>query len=129
MWAAGQVRQGDAAGVNSELVIERGEDFAKMHAAIGDLPAEPVGRANDLAGFHTPTRQQSTPKLRPVIAAPILVNLRCAAKLSSGHHRHILIHPPLVQILNQGAERLIKKRQMRQQLTVVITVKIPPAKV
>jgi len=44
---AGKVGEGDVAGVDAELMVERGEDFAKMHAAFDDLAAETIGRADD----------------------------------------------------------------------------------
>lgn len=119
MRTPGEVRHGDPVGIDAELVIKRRENLAEMHAAIRDLAAKAVGGADDLPGLHAPAGQKRAADLRPVVAAAVLVDLRGASEFTPGHHRHILVQPAFVQILNQRAERLVEKRQVRQQLAVV----------
>ncbi len=45
-----EIFEQDLIGVDPELMIDRGKDFAEMHAAIGDLAAEPIGRPDHLTG-------------------------------------------------------------------------------
>ena len=55
---AREIRQGDAVGINAELVIQGGEDFAEVHPAFRNLAPEAVRRADHLTSFHPSTRQQ-----------------------------------------------------------------------
>ena len=38
--------------VDPDVVVERGEDFLKMHRTLGRFATEAIGRADDLARFH-----------------------------------------------------------------------------
>ena len=56
--ATGEVGEGGLVRVESEVVIERREDFAEVDAALGNLPAQSVRRADDLPGAEAATSEQ-----------------------------------------------------------------------
>src|SRR6266540_6718893 len=57
---AGQVREGGFVHVNSQIVIERREDFSEDHRPFDRLPAPAVGRADNLSRLHASTGEQRT---------------------------------------------------------------------
>ena len=100
-----------------------------MNAAFDDLAAESIGRADDLARFHSAARQQGASELRPVIAPGIRVDLGRPSELAPRHYRHVFVQSALVQVLDQRAEGLVEQREMREQFAVIVAVKIPAAKI
>ena len=110
-------------------MVERGEDFAEVDAAICNLAAEPVRRADDLAGLHPAAGEQRAADLRPVIAPGVRVDLRGASELAPRHHRHVLVQPTLMQILDERAHGLIEEREMGEQFAVVVAVEIPATEI
>ena len=91
--AAGEVGQGDAIGVEAQLMVERGEDFAEVDAAIHDFSAESISRADDLTGFHSATGEKGAANLRPVVASSVLVDLRRATELAQATTATSLSNP------------------------------------
>src|SRR5687767_6532673 len=87
-------------GVDAEVVIEGGEDFAEFHGTFRGLTAEPVGCADDLAGLHAAAAQYAAGYAGPVVAAAVFIDRRAAAEFAPGDDRHILVHAALVEILD-----------------------------
>ena len=55
LWAAGEVVQLDVIGVDSEVAVQSGEDFAKVNGAFNGFSTESISRSDDLSRFHTAT--------------------------------------------------------------------------
>src|SRR6266852_9501449 len=97
---AGQIVDRHLGHVDAKVMIEGGEDVAKLHRPLGHLAAQTISYADDLAGLHPATGQQGAGDARPMIATGILVDRRGAAELAPDYDGYILVQTALVQILD-----------------------------
>ena len=113
-------------GIDAEVVIQGGDDFAKMDRAIDRYAGDAVGPSDDLPHLHAAACKQSTAHLRPMVAARIIVDDRRTPELAPCNHSHILIEAALMQIFDQGAHSLIEVRSMGvSELRKIIAMEIP----
>ena len=113
--------------VDAEVAIERGDHVLEVDRAIGGAFAQPVGRADDLAGLHAAAGQECAADLRPVVAAGTIVDLRRAAEFAPGDDRHIVEHAADVEIFDQGAQALIELAAVIAHQVEVLAVAVPAA--
>src|SRR4051794_15607998 len=123
--AAGGVHHSRRFGVQTDAVIERGEDIAESYGAILGGLAEAVRAADHLARFEAAAGEQSATDLRPVIATGLFVDSRCAAELAPDHDRHILQHVEPFQIPEQGTEALVELAAVVADNVEVLAVTVP----
>src|SRR5262245_35573606 len=126
--ATAQVSNRDLAHVDAEVVVERREDVAELDWPVGGLAAQAIRRANHLSGLHPAAGQQPTRNSRPMIAAGVLVDRRCAAELAPNDYGNVLVEAALVQILDERADPLVEQRQVLPKRAEVIPVMVPSAK-
>src|SRR5207249_694723 len=100
---AGRVADGGLGGVNAQVVIQGGENLLEMHRPLLGVLAQPIGGADGLTSAHAAAGQDGTTDLRPMVAAGVFVDSRCAAKLAPGDYRHVIEHAANIQVLYQGA--------------------------
>ena len=101
-----------------------------MNRSIGDFGSVAIGRPNHLSRTKTAPGNQTITNIRPVITPCVRIDPRCPAKLAPRHHRDILVHPPIVQIGNQGMHPLVKHREVGIfAFTKIAGMKIPAAEV
>src|SRR6516165_8136645 len=79
---AGKVGKLRAGHIDPQALIEGGEDVTEMNRPGMRLLTPACRRAENLPAAHTASRHQGAGNLRPVVAAAILVDPRCAAKLA-----------------------------------------------
>src|SRR5258708_25728792 len=72
--AAGEVGEGDLGGVDPEVVVEGGEDFAELNGSGVAFAGLAIGGADDLAGLHAAAGKQGAGDTGPVVAGAILVD-------------------------------------------------------
>ena len=87
--------------------------------------AVPVGRADRLPVLHPAAREQPARNARPMIAAGVLVDRRGSAELAPHDHRHVLVHPAVVQILDQCGYALIKHGHVLAGAIEIAAVPVP----
>src|SRR6185295_15260267 len=102
--------------IEAEEVQQSRMQIMHVHFVLGSGKAEFVRRAIDDATLQPSARQPSREAVRIVIAAVHHSGVRaeigqfhsrCAAELSAPKHDRIIEHPTLLQILEQGGNRLI----------------------
>ena len=62
-----------------------------------------------------------------MVPPPVLVDFGSAAELAPGDHRDILVQSPLMQVLHQGADPLVKGGQIVPSPLEIAAVPIPEA--
>ena len=73
--------------VEARFGVERGKDFLELDRAIDGVLGVLVRRADDLAGLHAAAGEDGAVRLRPVIAAVLVVEPRRAAELAPDDDR------------------------------------------
>src|SRR5688500_17698273 len=106
-----EIIHGCGARIDLEMLIKGGKDFLKIDRALSRFPAEPVGRADDLAMPHSAARQRGAGNARPMIAPRILIDCGSASELAPDDHRHVLVQSALLQILNERSYAGIELRE------------------
>src|SRR5262249_7673843 len=124
---ASRVVDVDDVGVDAEVAIDRGDDFAGGDGALGGDFAEAVGGADDAARFHAAAGHQAAADRRPVIAAGAAVDSRRPAELAPADDRHVIQHAARVEVLDQGAQALIELAAVIAHQSEVLPVAVPAA--
>src|SRR5947208_720177 len=95
--AAGGVGDGDGAGVDAEVVIERGHDVLIVNRPADGSGGVAVGFADYLAGAHSATGEQRHADSGPVVAAAVFGDRRRAAEFAPGDDRDVVDQAALVE--------------------------------
>src|SRR5260370_41904247 len=98
------------ANIDPQTLIERGEDVAEMNGPGVRLLAPAGRRAEHLTAAHAAARHQRAANARPMVAAAVRVDPRCAAELAPDDYRNIIQKMPLVQVLDQGRQAEVQER-------------------
>src|SRR5437879_3168273 len=122
---SGEVCDGRLAHVDPEIVVKRGEDFAKEDWALDRFTAPAVGRADDLARLHAAAGQQRAGDFRPVVASRVFVDGWGAAKLTPHDDRHFLLETLPAEVVDQRADALVEQGQISFGVLVIVSVIIP----
>src|SRR6184192_4194050 len=122
----GELRGGD---INSQLLVERGEDLPEMNRPAFRLLAPARRRTQHLAAPQTAPGYQSTANVGPVVAAGVSVDLRRAAEFPPSDHGNVLQQAALVQILKQRGQAEIEQGKgspgFGKQIFVPVPVVVP----
>jgi len=110
--SAGKVCQRRLMGIDPQVVVEGGEQLAPGDRPGDRLARDLVGCPDHLPGPHPAAGQQRAIHLRPVVPADLGADLRCPSELAHNHHGAIVVQPPLVKVLNQGADALVEDREV-----------------
>src|SRR3989442_1143071 len=110
----------DTAGISAPGA-DKGQDRCARRShrpwCVGPKPAGPARVSRSWSWWeprcHQPAAgQERTVHLRPVVAADLGADLWRPPELAQDHHRAILVQPPLVKVLDQGADALVKAREV-----------------
>lgn len=127
LWAAVGVGQGDGVWVDSELVVDRGEDLLDVDWSVLSDFTEAVGGSDELAVLHAAASQEERRGAGPVISAGVSVDPRSSSELSGHHDDRVVESTSDFQVFNQGTQRSIEVRQFGGQRLEIIAVKVPAA--
>ena len=115
---------------NPQKTVERRVDLTEMNRSVRDFAAQTIGRSDDLSRPETTTRDQAATDTGPMIPSGVFIDLWGSAKFAPRDHGNVLVHPTLVEVLNQSGEALIEVGQVRVScFAEVPTVKIPTPKI
>ena len=90
--------------------------------------ARGVGRAVGVAALEAAAGEHAGHRAGPVVAAGVLVDLRRAAELAGADDDRAVQHAAVVEVLDQGRQRLIEVRQQAGlQGVEVLAVRVPAA--
>src|SRR5207245_2861393 len=84
--SSGRVVDEMRGGVEAEVLVDSGQDFAMVDRTGDGVFAQAVGGADGLAGVHTAARHKGAADRRPVVAAGAIVDPRRAAEFAPGNH-------------------------------------------
>ena len=111
---------------DTEIVVNRRDDFLDMDGAIVCSAAVFCRRAYRLTRVHSATSQKCTTDSGPVVSSPTFVDFWCTTKLTPDQHRHVIQHAAFVQVFDQRRNALIEFRTVVTNQAFVVTVRIPP---
>src|SRR5262249_61924823 len=103
------------------------EAALEPHRPILDVSGSLVGRADDLAGAQAAAGQQGAVDRRPVIAAGLLVDRGGPAELAPRDHGDVLVEAAVVQVFDEGRERLIELGDPLPGPVEIVLVVVPAA--
>ena len=110
--SAVQIRESRLAGVDAQVVIQRGKDVLIVNVAILDFFSQACRRSDNLPGAHAATGQQRIRNLRPMFASTSLADLWRTSELTPHNDCDVLIEATVVYVLYQRRDRLVQLRQM-----------------
>ena len=88
-----------------------------------------VGGTDDLAGLHATAGEEAEVGLGPVVTSAFGVDFRGTTKLTPANNAHILFHAPVVDVLHEGAKRLVEHRYVRAATLEFFTMPVPAAEI
>ena len=112
-----------------EIVEESGVHFLEADGAVVRFGRVLVGGAYDLSGTHAAPCQETEICLGPVISPAFGINFRGSAKLAPADHADVLVEPPLVQVLDQGAEGLVEHRNVHSPTPEIVAMPVPSTEI
>jgi len=93
--------------IDSDKLLHRGVKVVHGNRVLDGLVAELIGRAVGDARFDPTTREPEAESVRLVIAAVVCLDGGEATELSGPHHQGLIEQSTLLQIAEQGGDRLI----------------------
>ncbi len=111
-------------GVDSQIVIERCKDVFVMDWSVGRGAGGAVGGPDHLTDPHSATREHRHAHTRPMVAAPLGIDIRRAPKLAPYHNGDVIEHTPLVQVGDQGVQSVVDHRKQLVQPLKVAAVRV-----
>ena len=98
--------------INSEVVEQRGIDFAEGHGTGGGFTGDSVRSADDLSVLHRPTGNQRAIHLWPMVAADSGTDFWSPAEFSPNDDRTIVRQAALMQIFDQRTDAFVENREV-----------------
>ena len=86
-------------GIDPEQMVNRRCQIVGADRIFGRIGSGLVRFAVNKTALHSAAREQHGVTIRPMIAARLFVNLRCAAELAHPYHQRRLQQPALVEFL------------------------------
>ena len=119
------VGDGRRAGIDAQVVVDRGDDFLHVNRAIECVLAESVGRSDGLTCSHAASGQQAATDSRPVIASGVRIDSRSTTEFAPHGDGCVVQHASVVEILNQRGDALIELAAMIADQVKVFPVAVP----
>ena len=122
-----EIVEGGCIRVDAQRVIQRGVHLGECYRTVAGLAAEAVGRTYDLSVIESAAGEQAARDARPMVAAGVFVDGRCAAELTPANDDDILVQSALVQILDECSETLVEHGEVLSGAIEIAPVPIPSA--
>ena len=122
-----EIVEGGCIRVDAQRVIQRGVHLGEGYRPVAGLAAEAVGRTYDLSVIESTAGEQAARDARPMVAAGVFVDGRCAAELTPANDDDILVQSALVQIVDERSDTLVEHGEILPGAVEVSAVPVPPA--
>ena len=108
-------------------MIDNRAEISRFDGALDRVFSLVVGRANHLPMPETSAGENDALRLRPVIAAGLVIDLGSPPEFSGGDHQGVIKEASLGEVLDQDAKGPVMPRQLAVEGSLDISMVVPIA--
>src|SRR5260221_10328578 len=111
--------------VEPEQMQDRGVEIEHRYGLLGDLVAEVIGTADDLAARNAAARHPDAEGVRIMVASDVALRNWHAAELGMPYYQRLVEHAAALQVREQAGDRLVDLGRMLPVVVDDAVVRVP----